>query len=358
MIALGVPGVAGAQGVRVTGRVVRVAGADSQPVGGTWVTLHRVTAAGGGPVDSARSDGRGRYTVRAGPLDSTALYVVSALYHGIAYFTRPVHTFGRQVDTAEILAVFDTSSVAPAITTAQRHIVVRRPEEDGSRRVVELIVLSNAGSQTRIAPDSTQPVWQASLPRGAVQLEVGESDVSTEAVTLRGTVLAVSAPVPPGEKQVVVSYLLPRSARELDLLLDQPVLRLNILVEDSAASVTSGPVAAMGLSEMEGASFARFDGAAPDAGARVRIAFGGGPGIGADSLWWVVVVLAGGAFAATFLLRTRRAAVPVRAVDPTALAAELAAIQAALAARDRPLGDEERAAYERRRAFLEARLGG
>jgi len=341
----------------VTGRVVRVAGPDSQPLRGTWVTLHRVSAAGGGPVDSARSDALGRYTVRAGLLDSAALYIVSAQYHGIAYFTRPVHTFGRVVDTAEVLAVFDTSSAAPVIQTAQRHIIVRHAGTDGSRQVVELIVLSNEGTQTRIAPDSSSPVWQGTLPRGAIQLEVGESDVSSEAVTVRGSLLAVSAPLPPGRKQVVVSYLLPRSTGEFDLLFDQPVPRVNVLLEDSAASVAAGPLVAMGLSAMEGTTFARFDGAVSEAGTRVRIAFGTSPALSADRLWWVVIVLAGGALGAALLLRSRRAAVPVSASDPSGLAAELAAVSAALAAADRPLPEAERAAYERRRASLERQLG-
>jgi hypothetical protein len=352
--ALGVPGDAAAQGVRVSGRVVRVLDADSQPLTGAFVTLHQVTAQGGGPVDSSRSDARGRYVLGGGAADTTALYVVSVMHHGIAYFTRPVHLFGAAAGAAEVLAVFDTSSVEPAIATAQRHIVVRRPAGDGTRRVVELIVLANAGTRTRLAPDSARPVWQEALPRGAFQLEVGESDVSRDAVVLREGRLAVSAPIPPGEKQVVVSYLLPASVNQIDFVADQPVLRLNILVEDSAAAVAAGPLSSLGFEQMEEASFARFDGAVTAAGARITVTLGRSA-FSPGSLWWVIVVAFGGALIAAFGVRFRRAAAPAEPTDPASLAAQLAVVSAALA-RAGALPDAERTAYERRRALLEQRL--
>lgn len=355
-IALGLPGAAGAQGVRVTGRVVRVTGPDSLPVAGAWVTLHRVTAREGGLVDSARSDPRGRYAVRAAAPDTTALYVVSVMHHGIAYFTRPVHSLGRRVDTADVLTVFDTSSVAPPVTTAQRHIVVRQASADGSRRVVELIVLSNAGYLTRIAQDTSRPVWQGALPRGAFQLEVGESDVSSEAITVRDGRLAVSAPIPPGEKQVVVSYLLPGAVSEVDLVADEPVPRLNVLVEDSAATVVSGQLMPLGFEQMEGVSFARFDGAVTEPGARIRVSFAR-RGVSPGSLWWLIVVLTGVAFVVAFVLRAQRPATQRELTDSVALAAQLDAVNAALAA-DPPLPEAERAAYQRHRAMLEQRLAG
>lgn len=341
-----------AQGVRVLGRVVRVSGADSQPLGGAWVVLHGVTTSGGAPVDSARSGSDGRYVVRAPVFDSTALYVVSVMYQGIAYFTSPVHMFGRRVDTAEVLAVFDTSSVAPDIGVAQRHIVVRRAAPDGSRRVVEVIVLANDGPRTRVSSGPDRPVWRGTLPRGVTQLEVGQSDVSSDAIMARGDTLLVTAPVPPGQKQVVVSYLLPASVRALELPVDQPLLRLNVLVEDSAARVTEGPLAAMGFETMEGASFARFDGALAQRGGRVVVAFGRSP-FSVTQWWWIIVLLAGGALAWALMTRWSHAHVPVTGGDPAAVAAELAAIEAALGATDHPLQGAERAAYERRRAVLQ-----
>lgn len=328
------------------------------PVTGAWAVLHQVSLRGGAPVDSGRTDGGGRYQVRAAVRDTATVYIVSVTYAGIAYFTRPLHARrGAVADTAETLAVYDTSSASPVVEVAQRHVIVRRPEADGSRQVLELLVLRNAGARTRIAPDTARPVWQGALPRGAIRLEVGESDVSAEAVYRRGDSIAVAAPVPPGEKQVVVSYVLPRARRALDLRVDQPMERLNVLVEDSAATLVGDALDRLGSETIEGTSFVRFARNDVPAGAHVVVNFPGA-GFSAGNYWWLVVGLAGAALLGGLVLAWRRtlptAATAVPA-DPEVLAAEIAALDAAFEQRAEAT-PEERAAFQRRRAALKARL--
>ena len=347
-----------AQGFRVSGRVVSVTGADSTPVAGAWAVLHQVSLRGGSPVDSARTDRGGRYQVRAAVRDTTTVYIVSVTYAGIAYFTRPLHAGrGASQGRAEPLAVYDTSSTSPVVEVAQRHVIVRAPGADGARQVLELLVLRNAGERTRIAPDTAWPVWQGTLPRGAIQLEVGESDVSAEAVYRRGDSIAVAAPVPPGEKQVVVSYVLPRARRALDLTVDQPVARLNVLVEDSAATSAGDALERVGSEMIEGTSFVRFARNEVAAGAHVLVQFPRAR-FSAGNLWWLVVGFAGAALAAGLVLvwrRTLPAAAEAGPADPNLLAAEIAALDAAFEQRP-DATSEERAAYQRRRATLKARL--
>ncbi len=347
-----------AQGFRVSGRVVHGGGADSVPVPNAWAVLHQVTMSGGGPVDSARTDARGRYQVRSARRDSAAVYIVSVTYAGIAYFTRPLHAGrGATTGTAGALAVYDTSSTSPLIQAAQRHIIVRRPEPDGSHHVLELLVLRNVGTVTRISPDTTRPVWQGALPQGAMQLEVGESDVSSEAVYRRGDSIAVAAPVPPGDKQVVVSYILPRSSRRFDLTLDQPVARFNVLVEDSAATLEGGALERMGNESIEGTSFVRFARNDLAAGRRVVVVLSRtAPGVGI--WWWLVPALAAAALAGGLVLVWRRT-LPSPAIgvpaNPDAIAAQIAALDAAFESRP-DAAPAERGAYQRRRAELKARL--
>lgn len=343
----------------MSGRVLFVAGSDSTPVAGVWAVLHQVSMRGGAPVDSARTDRDGRYRVRAAVRDTTTVYIVSVAYAGIAYFTRPLHARrGTSQGIAEVLAVYDTSSTSPAIEVAQRHIVVRRAGTDGARAVLELLVLRNAGQRTRIAPDTARPAWQGALPRDAIQLEVGESDVSAEAVYRRGDSIAVAAPVPPGEKQVVVSYLLPRARRALDLTADQPMARLNVLVEDSTAELAGDALERVGSEMIEGTSFVRFAGNDVPAGARVLIRFPRGT-FSPGSLWWLVVGSAGAALLAGLVLVWRRtlpaAAATALPADPQVLAAEIAALDIAFEQRT-DATSQERAAFQRRRAALKARL--
>ena len=79
--------------------------------------------------------------------------LVEAEFGGIAYFTNPFIWSDPPPDALETLLVYDTSSTAPPIDLAQRHVVIRTGDApDGSRRVIELVVLANRGRRTRIAP--------------------------------------------------------------------------------------------------------------------------------------------------------------------------------------------------------------
>jgi len=342
----------------VSGRVVHLRGADSVPVPGIWAVLHQVTLESGGPVDSIRTDGAGRYQVRAPKRDTAAVYIVSVAYGGIAYFTRPIHVLRGPRDSAGVLAVFDTSSTAPRIELAQRHLIVRRPETDGSHHVLELLVLRNSGSLTRIAPDTSRPVWQGALPAGAMQFEVGESDVASDAVYRRGDSIAVAAPLPPGDKQILLSYVLPSSARRLALHVGQPVRRMNVLVEDSTAVLESGGLSRVGDENIQGESFLRFARENVPAGTDVAVRFASRH-VGLAGMWWLIVGAAATILGAGLVLAWQKTRPPVLAsaagADPDALAAEIAALDTAFEAR----GDAtaaERAAYQRRRADLKARL--
>ncbi|MEO8226252.1 MAG: hypothetical protein ABI637_02425, partial [Gemmatimonadota bacterium] len=98
--------------VRAEGRVVRLVGNDTLVAPGTRVVLHRVGREEQGPVDSTLADARGRFAFRF-LVDTSAVYLLSARYAGIAYFATPVHTNPQRPDTAIALIVSDTSSSAP-----------------------------------------------------------------------------------------------------------------------------------------------------------------------------------------------------------------------------------------------------
>ena len=95
----------------VSGRVVRPGDHRMDPIAGMTVTLHRVGSDAQGPLDSTRTDSRGRFSFhykKTGTED--AIYFVSGLYRGIAYFTyftpevgnfrmAPIDQFGHETQT-------------------------------------------------------------------------------------------------------------------------------------------------------------------------------------------------------------------------------------------------------------------
>lgn len=350
MLALGLPQVVVAQGLRVVGRVVHVTGADSIPVVGRTVILHRVSLVEAGPVDSGVTDRSGRYTLRDAARDTTANYVVSVEHDGIAYFSEPLDSASQPNASAAPLFVYDTSSTTPPIILRERHLVIRAPSEDGSRRVIELLVLENRGVTTRVAADTSQPVWEGAIPPVALQFQVGESDMSAEAVSRRDDAVAVTAPIPPGDRQLLVSYVIPSTARALPIPIDQPIERFNVLLEDTAAAV-EGPVILQGMEELEQLSFRRY--AAQNIGAQTNVTVRFVTTSSTPSeLWWIIVPLVVLTLVIGFLAWWRRTgSLPVSAspsTDPDTLAAQIAALDKAFEARsDDPDYRERRAALKR-----------
>jgi hypothetical protein len=307
----------------VSGRV-ELGGADSsRPLTGHWAVLHEVHRQGGAPVDSAQTNRTGRYQFTLSDADSGAVYLVSTTYGGITYFSEALAP-DVGLDSIATLVVFDTSSVAPQITLRQRHIVVRRPEADGGRRVLELLVLANAGDRTRIASDPSLPVWRGLLPEGIEQFDVGDADVSAQAVIRSGDTVSVVAPVPPGEKQVLFTYVLPRGRRELVIPIDQEHQNLLVLLEDTAAAVVAGSMVRRGIEVFEDAQFAMFEGALLAPGTRVAFTFSRSA-FALPQMWVVLVALAATALIASLIVWARRAPAVV-SDDPHLLARQIAAL--------------------------------
>jgi hypothetical protein len=327
---------------------VRAAGGDSVPVKGARVVLHRVAQAAQGPVDSVMTgaDGRFRFTLTR---DTTTLHLLSARHHGIEYFSTPLDNRRTGGDEAVTLVVHDTSSRAPVGISA-RHVVIPRAGEDGTREVLDLVLLANAGSETRVAPDSLGASWAGPLPPRSEGLELGESDVSPDAVVRRGDSAIVSAPIAPGEKQLAFQYHLPAGRQEIEIPVGADPVGLNVLLEESGATV-AGPGLALADSQViEGRAFQRWSGDLP-ANAVVRVIL---PGTGSDSariLAALVAVLALALLAAAWRMLPRTSA-----VSTDRLLGEIALLDARYQDREPETTTQEWARYLERRGKLKAEL--
>ena len=273
---------AAAQTVRATGQVLS---ADSTPVRGVRVLLHRVGQDTQGPIDSTRSDGEGRFHFTFRP-DTSAFYLLSAEHAGIEYFSQPVSTNPERPDTGIRILVFDTSSTTP-ISLEARHLVITRPGEDGSRSVLDLMVLRNDSRLTRTTSDTTHPTWSAPLPPGTIGLDVSESDFSRDAVARRGDSVIVVAPFAPGEKQLTVQYLIPSGRTAVELPFGRPGAAINVLAEETGVRVTGSGVALADSQVLQGRSFRRWTGVAQPGGV-VRIVL---PGTGRTPMWLLAVLV-------------------------------------------------------------------
>lgn len=244
----------------VSGRVVRPGARSMEPVSGVWVVLHRVGPDRAGPLDSLRSDATGRYRfeyVRSGSED--AVYFVSAMHGGVAYFTPPL-TERRIGGAAGEISVFDTTSSRVPISIRGHHVVISAVDTRASRAIVEVFELSNDSSVTRIAandrPDGA--TWTTRLLPEASNFRVTQGDIPLDAVEFANGVASVFAPLAPGVKQVSFSYSVPASAFPLRLPAAGRTDVYEVLIEDETGSVTGPNIREMDPVTVEARSFRRF----------------------------------------------------------------------------------------------------
>src|SRR5256885_3621635 len=140
---------------------------------------------GGQPIDSTRTDARGAYTLTIRQPDSGAIYVVSSWHAGIAYFSEPIAP-GRSPSTLRPLFVYDTTSTGPAIRVVRRLVTIAKQKRDGSRDVLGRVVLETRGAATCVGRDSVLPRWAGGRPLVAMQVGVGQGNVSPQVMTRRG----------------------------------------------------------------------------------------------------------------------------------------------------------------------------
>ena len=299
-------GTLSAQQVVISGRVLY--GPNRKPLPGTWAVLHRVQRMRGmsGPVDSARTGPQGDYRLRIPRADTSAMYVVSSLYQGIAYFSEPVPMRGAPAPALKPILVYDTTSTGPPIATQRRLVTVALPSPDGTRAVLELVVLQNPGQATRVAPDTTRPTWSGLLPHEAIQFEAGEGDISPQAVGLREDTVAVFGPIPPDEgKQLTYSYVLPSTTYRFVIPVGQPIGEMDLLLQDTTATVTAPGLEKVGVQTIDQRRFAGYRTGALQPGAVVAVTFAP-PGFSVQTMLPYVIALVALALAVGLVFALRR----------------------------------------------------
>ena len=290
----GIPAALSAQGVSVSGRVLR-AGRDTIPLANAWVVLHKITRESGAPVDSVRSDARGRYRMELRQPDSAGMYVVSAWYDSLAYFSLPLNVIGRPAVHVEDLLTYQTASSGPPLKLARRLATVAAAHDDGTREVLEILEIENPGVTTRITRDTLTPTWAGRVPANGGQFKGGTGDISPDAMVFKNDSIYVLGPIPPGPvKQLSYGYSLPAGERTLAIPIDQAPTELNLLIEDTAAVVTAPKLDSLGVQEIERRRFAAYRVRELAAGDRVEILL---PSTGFSAqvlLPYVIAVLAAG----------------------------------------------------------------
>lgn len=350
--------VRGGRGVRApvvaAGRVVRVAAADTIPLAGLPVVLHRVSRTAQGPVDTVPSGPGGRFAFRVLP-DTAATYLVSVRWAAIEYFSPPLAPDPVRGDTGLVIVVADTASTVP-VRLRLRTLVVSAPDQGRSRLVLDWFALVNESGLTRVTGDTLRPVWAAPLPRGVDDVGPADarlSEFSPDAITFRRDSVLLWAPLSPGRRELLLQYRIPGGADDFAVPLGAGADSVHLLLEETTARVRGGGLVKVDSQSIQGRTFQRWSGAGR-AGSVLDVAFAAPLATPEQALLLLTVVgtLAFAGLAVTVVRRGRGASAP----EPAALADALARLDLRYAGRETEVPAGEWRAYQAERAGLKADL--
>lgn len=227
------------------------------------VVLHSVSPDVAGEIDSVRVDEEGRFGFTLpSDLDDeerTQIYFASVRHQGVLYFGEAI-ALTQQLDSLYVIEVFD-SEVAPfeglPLPLAIRNVVMEQ-EADGGWLATDLLKIRNDRDRTIVASDSGA-VWSHPLPPDALQLEVGaQGDLPPDAVEFIDGRVVVRAPLPPGERLLLIRYRLREFPIEIPVAYPTEVMEL--LVKEPAMPVTAPPLQAVAAVAIEQSSYRRYVG--------------------------------------------------------------------------------------------------
>lgn len=363
---------AGAQAQDVPPLRGQVLVGDSTLDAGT-VVLHQVTSESQGEIDSVgvAPDGTFTFGLPEAPLGAAdRFYFASIRHEGILYFGSALADVA-QLDSIYRIQTYDTAMVASGghpIPIQARNLFFEPNGEEW--RVTDIFQLRNDEGRTLVAPEDGF-VWGYPLLEGARDFTSGQDGFSLDGTTVEDGDVVVRAAVAPGERVFVFRY----SIDEIFGTVPTPGLTetFDLLVREPSPRVGVDGLDLIGRVELEaGSTYRRYSATnvGPD---RVRVVEAETPG-DLPFEWITVIVALALAGAAIVVLRgfsTADAAGGLggagsgavaggarggtAVADRQALLMEIARLDEAFEADPDPT-DDERAAYERRRAELLGKL--
>lgn len=282
---------ASAQGpLSVKGKVVRQTLDGLRVVAREQVTLHRVNSREAGPIDSMVTDASGAFAFRVATPDSLSMYLASARYGGIAYFSSPMQA-GQPAGAPSEIVVYDTTSSDVRLQLQGRHLVVSSPNADGVRAVIDVLEIENDTVLTRVAGAANRPTYSLLLPEGASNVRASQGELSDGAVEVRSGRADIFAPLSPGLRQLVLTYDLPASAFPVSVPLERAVTVLEVLLEEPGATADGGGLKSQGGVSVDGKNFTRYLGQSAPASAVLTLRAAGGIGGTSVPTWVLPLVL-------------------------------------------------------------------
>ena len=239
----------------IEGRVVNgTAGAPAASVARLEITLHPFVGDAPQETIAAVADAEGRFRFEGLAREPDRVYVVSARYQAVEAFSDPLGFAGGETILPARVVVYETTEDDEAIRVERAHLIVDFVE--GAIRVGEMLIFRNDGDRTYVGSEGWGTL-RFSLPPEATGLRFEDPRMGASVIRTEEGFLD-TLPVPPGIRQVVLSYDLPYEARAYRFVkaIEYPTASLDLLVADAGVEVASDQLLFQG--PWEGSSGARY----------------------------------------------------------------------------------------------------
>jgi len=213
-----------------------------EPLADGKVVLHAVSATSGREIDSVALESDGSFRLLLPEADNPEdVYFASIEHLGVLYLGGAV-TRTNLPDSGYAIHVYDTL-VAPAdgsggegVELHGRTLFLERLPAGGPIgespfwRITEALEIDNHSGSSLVS-DGASPTWSIEAPIGAQALSVGHGEGQGTGITLENGRVALWGPLTPGERLLVVSYLVDEAlpgvpdatrADRLEVLLREP----------------------------------------------------------------------------------------------------------------------------------------
>jgi mono/diheme cytochrome c family protein len=192
------------------------------------------------PAITVTTDTEGRFRVTDLPTGADRSYAIRATYKGVDYFNDGLVDFSATPVVSVTVPVYETTTEPTEIRVNRNHIII--DFGDNQLRVLELYIVTNTGDRAYVGDGAT---LRFDLPAAAENVSFEDPSMTQSASVEAGEVVDTS-PVPPGDRQVLLSYDIPYTGQTatFEKQVSYPTDNLNLLVADVGASVDAGEMVA------------------------------------------------------------------------------------------------------------------
>ncbi|NOZ55571.1 MAG: carboxypeptidase regulatory-like domain-containing protein [Calditrichaeota bacterium] len=271
-------------------------------------------------IDSTVTSRSGRFRFSHIKPDSHAVYVATAEYLGLPYFSDIAHILRPDTTVTLTVTAYDTTSEPPIISVQMHHVFADRDTSDMHFR--EVLVITSNSQKTYIGQSAGghyRKTLAFSIPSGAYAFQA-EMGLDMNHMAQEGNTVYDVQPLAPGTKRVSYSYRLPLDNGTVTYArtIDYSTNVFSFFVSDPSVKVESSELAETEPLAIRGREYQRWeaDNLSPGTVVTVTLRTGGslvgksGPWLAALGILVLAVVVVGA------LARARRRTAPATETDP------------------------------------------